>query len=124
MQYRVIVFTGNKKRAGTDATVQINMHGTKASSGVKTLDNAEDNHERGKVDRYIIDCRKLGDIKSIQVWHDNSKKKPGWFLDKIIVEKISSGRTWTFPCGEWLALTTEPYSISRLLTPSGSQGNG
>lgn len=47
-KYKVTVFTGNKKGAGTDANVYITMFGEFGDSGEKKLNSRKNNFERGK----------------------------------------------------------------------------
>ena len=45
----------------------------------------------------------LGTLKWIRIEHDNKGHKPGWFLDKVIVENMNNGQVYTFICKQWLA---------------------
>jgi hypothetical protein len=47
-QYKVAVYTGNKRGAGTDANVYINIYGNLGETGAIMLDNKENNFESGK----------------------------------------------------------------------------
>jgi hypothetical protein len=47
-QYDIIVHTGNKRGAGTDANVYINIYGSLGETGALMLDNKENNFESGK----------------------------------------------------------------------------
>lgn len=47
-KYKVTVYTGNKKGAGTDANVYIVLFGENGDSGQKNLDDSRNNFERGK----------------------------------------------------------------------------
>ena len=47
-QYRVTVYTGNKRGAGTDADVFITLYGNKGESGAIVLDDKKNNFEAGK----------------------------------------------------------------------------
>lgn len=115
MQYRVSVYTGKVEKAGTNAHVYLNVVGANGQSADRLLDNADDNHACGKVDQYVIDARDLGELQFLHIRHDNSGSQPGWFLDKIEIQNMHSGETWQGVCGEWLALTAPPFSISRTL---------
>jgi len=48
--YKVEVFTWDKRGAGTDANVSINLFGEDSESGSRILDNEQNNFERGKKD--------------------------------------------------------------------------
>jgi hypothetical protein len=47
-QYKVTVYTGNKRGAGTDADVFIILYGDLGKSGAILLDNKKNNFEAGK----------------------------------------------------------------------------
>ena len=47
-QYKVSVYTGDKKGAGTDANVFITMFGENGDSGEMKLDNTKNNFERNE----------------------------------------------------------------------------
>lgn len=47
-KYKITVFTGDKRNAGTDADVSIELYGSLGNSGDIKLDNQENNFERGK----------------------------------------------------------------------------
>jgi hypothetical protein len=47
-KYRVTVYTGNKRGAGTDADVFITLYGKLGESGAMILDDKKNNFEAGK----------------------------------------------------------------------------
>jgi hypothetical protein len=47
-QYKITVYTGNVRGAGTDANVFIQIYGNLGDTGAVTLDNKENNFESGK----------------------------------------------------------------------------
>lgn len=96
-QYRIAVYTGNDADAGTDANVYITINGTRGFVKHK-LDNSENNFESGKTDRFTLGLRDVGRIKSITIRHDNSGKKPGWYLNRVTIDVNAK-----FPCYRWLA---------------------
>ncbi|SOE16238.1 PLAT/LH2 domain-containing protein [Streptomyces sp. 2323.1] len=97
-QYRIAVYTGKKDGAGTDANVYITINGTRGSVGPIRLDNSGNNFERGKTDRFTLGLRDVGRITSIKISHDNSGKKPGWYLNKVTIDVNAK-----FSCYRWLA---------------------
>ncbi|MFE6739666.1 PLAT/LH2 domain-containing protein [Streptomyces tubercidicus] len=97
-QYRIAVFTGGEEGAGTDANVYITIYGTRRSAGPIKLDNSANNFEPGKADHFTLGLSDLGRLKSIKIRHDNSGKKPGWFLNKVTIDGNAS-----FSAYRWLA---------------------
>ncbi len=116
--YRITVNTGNVKDAGTDANVYITLYGTLGNGGERILDNADDNFEQGKTDIFSLQMRDIGEIEYLRIRHDNSGKKPGWFLDKIDIQNEATGTSWSFPCKRWLAVDEGDGSIDRILEPA------
>jgi hypothetical protein len=47
-QYKITVFTGNVRGAGTDANVFINIYGNLGETGAVILDDRQNNFESGK----------------------------------------------------------------------------
>jgi len=47
-QYKIIVYTGNKRGAGTDADVSITLFGEFGESGAILLDDKKNNFESGQ----------------------------------------------------------------------------
>jgi hypothetical protein len=47
-EYKVTVYTGDKRGAGTDANVFITLFGDAGDSGERKLDTSKNNFERGK----------------------------------------------------------------------------
>lgn len=81
--YHITVYTGDRHGAGTNAKVSIKLIGEKGSTSEIKLENAQDNFERKKADKFVIEAVEIGAIKQIQIGHDNSGFAPAWFLDKV-----------------------------------------
>ena len=60
-------FTGDKRGAGTDATVHITLFGENGDSGQMVLDDNKNNFERAKKDTFSLDCPHLGKLKKIRI---------------------------------------------------------
>ncbi|KAH3767689.1 hypothetical protein Pelo_458 [Pelomyxa schiedti] len=122
-RYRITTITGNRRGAGTDARVYVDITGYKSTSGEKRLDAAGNLFERGKSDTFGIECDYLGELKSLKIWHDNFGINAGWFLDKVIVEEeIAHGKKWWFLCGQWLDKSKGDHEISRELQALAQDG--
>ncbi|MER5385546.1 PLAT/LH2 domain-containing protein [Streptomyces sp. NPDC002688] len=122
--YRVIVVTGTASGAGTDANVYLTILGEKAdgtasSSGERQLDTDRDNFEWGQVDVFSIESEDLGTLTSVTIRHDNSGARPGWFLDRVLVEDEESQARYVFPCNRWLARDEDDGQIVRTLYEPG-----
>ncbi|KXZ51726.1 hypothetical protein GPECTOR_11g173 [Gonium pectorale] len=119
--YEVEVKTGNMKGASTDARVYMEMysaHDEGASTGeLRLLD--KDTHAkpfgRGALDLFVIPCKNVGLPNHIKVWHDNSGRRPDWFLEWIRLRKKGSINWTVFPCHRWFSTHLDDCRISRIL---------
>ncbi|XP_071954737.1 lipoxygenase homology domain-containing protein 1-like [Antedon mediterranea] len=122
-KYMVHVFTGNKRKAGTDANVYLTLFGEGGDSGEHKLNTSKNNFEKGSEDIFVLECAGLGALDKLRIGHDNSGFGAAWFLDKIIVDDTSLNKTYKFPCNRWFAKDEDDGKISRELYCEGS-GNG
>lgn len=96
-QYVVTVQTGCLSDAGTDASVFINIIGSKGSSGWKQLDTRKENDfEQCNIKDYSVAVgMDLGEINCIELTHDNKGNKPGWFVEFVTINgKTFSLKSW------------------------------
>jgi len=63
----VEVYTGDRFGAGTDASVSAELYGEAGKSGVRVLDNAQDNFERNKTDVFGIETADLGKLLKVDL---------------------------------------------------------
>uniref|UniRef100_A0A4W3HXD7 Lipoxygenase homology PLAT domains 1 n=1 Tax=Callorhinchus milii TaxID=7868 RepID=A0A4W3HXD7_CALMI len=121
--YTVRVKTGDKKNAGTDSNIFINLYGEHDDTGVVNLKSSKMNKnkfERGQVDEFIVEAVDLGPLRKIRVGHNNYGS-PGWFLDWVEIDAPSLGRRLRFPCGRWLDKREDDGAIVRDLVPASLQ---
>lgn len=104
-KYKITVKTADKDDAGTNANVFITLYGQNGDCGQRKLDGK---FERGMKEDFEIENMDLGDLHCINIRHDNSGKKPGWFLEDIMISD-----KWYFPCNRWLAKDGDDHLISR-----------
>ncbi len=119
-KFKIDVTTGDVNNAGTNANVFITLFGDSASSDEKQLDTPNhDDFERGKTDTFnILTSRNLGNLTRIRIRHDNSGFYKGWFLERIVITNVDTGRRWTFNAHRWLATDEGDHAIDVLLTPN------
>lgn len=108
--FKIEVTTGNISEAGTDAKAYIQLFGDIARSDEIKLDLPNyDDRQRGKTDTYNLALNNdLGNLTKIRIWHDNSEpiisgEGPGWFLERVLVTNLDTGKTWRFNTHRWLA---------------------
>jgi hypothetical protein len=112
IQYAVTTYTGDKRGAGTDASVFITIFGYEGDTGERRLDNSKNNFERSRVDQFVVESPFLGQLERVRISHDNKGLGPGWYLDKVVVEDPMSGVQYEFPCYRWLAKDENDGQIS------------
>lgn len=58
----------------------------------------------------------MGELQKLNVWHDGKGKE--WFLDKVVVEHVASGREWEVAVGQWIDAgrgKNQPFAVTRVL---------
>ena len=119
MQYEIKVYTGDVSGAGTDANVFVNVFGEFGDTGKRQLSKKfRDLFERNQVDDFKIEALDLGQLAKLQIEHDNKGFGAGWFLEKVIVTKLSDSTSVEFPCSQWLDKKKGDKLISRELLPA------
>jgi len=106
VDYEIVVFTSDRKDAGANAQVYIELCGTYGESGEMVLKNnkRKKSFQRGSQDKFLIQFPDLGDIHKIRVIvepsakNDNSK---GWLLQKVTIKNMQNKTLWNFPCNLW-----------------------
>ncbi|XP_064099124.1 location of vulva defective 1-like [Macrobrachium nipponense] len=123
--YEMLVFTGNKKEAQTDSTVQFILSGNQAETDVRTLgDDRRKILRKADVDVFILAVsRPLGSLQFLRIWHNNSGKGPNasWFLSYIVFRDVQTGEKYEFIANQWFAVEREDGKIDRLLQVAGEQ---
>ncbi|CAF3130688.1 unnamed protein product [Rotaria sp. Silwood2] len=106
--YQILVFTGNRKNAGTKSKVQFILVGDNDETSVRTF---ADPHRKvlqhGGIDAFIMAVPKsLGSLNYIRIWHDNTGHgaSASWFLKYIIVRDLQTMEKFYFICQEWFAV--------------------
>ena len=103
---RVRVLTGPMKNAGTNANVFISFRNknTKTWTTEYQLDSPKDDFERGQMDVFKLDIgMRASDVDKIRIRHDNTGKKPGWFLSMIVIEDTETQDYVSFPFNRCLS---------------------
>lgn len=108
--------------SGTTANVAIEICGSEADSEPialsRKMTQSRVTLDRGNEDSFTLHLPgSLGALQYLRVWHDNSGKKPAWFLDHIFVKDVQTEESWTFRCNQWFALEKGDGKVERLLFP-------
>jgi len=106
--YEITTVTGDVKNAGSSPNVYITLYGDKSpifggSTGQIALDDPDRNDfERGNSDLFKITAQDVGAVSCMEIRHDNSGEKPGWFLHEVVVRNLNSDKIYTFTVDQWL----------------------
>ncbi|XP_053387864.1 uncharacterized protein LOC123563449 isoform X2 [Mercenaria mercenaria] len=86
-RYQITVKTGDKRFAGTDANVFIQLAGVKGITKKLKLDDAKNNFERNMTDNFEVRAVNVGTIDHIVIGHDNFGPGAGWYLESVTVRR-------------------------------------
>ncbi|CAH1247231.1 PKD1L3 [Branchiostoma lanceolatum] len=104
--YRLLIWTGAAKHAGTESTVSFKLFGAAANSDVRVVDITEKVFtQNSQVTLTFSTAEQLGNVELLQLMHDNSGEggRASWNVDRAAVQDLTSGKLFYFFCGEWLA---------------------
>ena len=114
--YAVRVRTGVRFNSGTAARVYVTLQGNRGASQEYKLQSPDNDFQRGALDTFRVSMKEdIGDLQEIRIRHDNFGLWPGWYLERVQIEKLDSPDLWQFPCGRWLAKRKEDGKIERTL---------
>lgn len=90
--YQIIVTTGNKSFAGTDANVYIQLHGRKGQETPRLpLDDEKNNFEKGQIDVFKVYRRSCQFVTLVKLYsnpYNNSYFLLAYFLDLQTVNQM------------------------------------
>jgi arachidonate 5-lipoxygenase len=110
VSYEVVVKTGDKKGAGTDANVQIVLIGASGQQTKPAFLNHvfTNNFERGQLDVFNIeDETDIPEVQGIKLQRDEAGVFSDWFVEKVEVTSKKSGNTSIFPVLRWIRPNTD-----------------
>ena len=121
-RYRITIKTGNKDYAGTDAKINIKLHGQDENSSnwftiysIAFPPRSAEHvgiFEEGHLDHVFVSCTDLGSVNKIQVKHDNGGVGPGWYISEIWVEDLDTKTIWHCQPNTWLEKVFSPSLYS------------
>ncbi|KAH9519113.1 Lipoxygenase y domain-containing protein 1 [Bulinus truncatus] len=85
--YEVTIWTGDKKGAGTDANVFLQMYGKSGKTQEIQLRNKSDNFEQNQMDKFKVEAPDLGPLQKIRIGHDGVGMMSGWYLEKMCIQR-------------------------------------
>ncbi|XP_077869620.1 polycystin-1-like protein 2 [Saccoglossus kowalevskii] len=121
--YQISVCTGMGKGSGTRSKVFFLLSGDCGDTNARQLDDGDRKlFDRSSDINFLMSSEQsLGPLTYLRVWHDNSGKgsNASWFLDKITVLDLQTGKRYFFICDRWLAVEEGDGMIDRLLPVCG-----
>lgn len=107
VSYQVIVSTGDKRGAGTDANVWLRIYGTHGKTRAVRLNGLVGGNafERGRTDIAFVTADDVGTVRKIEISHDNKYSGSAWYLSNVKVIKLGGRggvQTKTAKCSAWL----------------------
>jgi hypothetical protein len=58
----------------------------------------------------------VGEMTSLEIWHDGQGESPGWHLASVEVENVTASRRASFVCNDWLHSEMGDRKTRRVLT--------
>ncbi|WAQ98210.1 AOSL-like protein [Mya arenaria] len=103
--YVVLVRTGDRKRAGTDANIRIIFHDNqgKKTDKIRLHHVFKNDFECGNIDEFVIQKQaNLTTVDKVELWRDNFGFGSRWYCDYIIIRKKDSDTEYSFPVFRWI----------------------
>ncbi|AUX42368.1 lipoxygenase [Sorangium cellulosum] len=101
VDYKIVVRTGNRLGAGTDADITVVLVGTRGESGPHRLDRRfHDDFVAGAEDVYDIQADDVGELILLRFTNGGELAGSDWLLD---FARVTAGeRSWYFPYFRWV----------------------
>ncbi len=91
-EYEVIVCTGDRLGAGTDAAVTLEVRGQSGTASRHTLPQGRALFERRSVDSFrLLLSEGVGAVASVRAWTDGAGLGSDWLLSHVDVEQLATG---------------------------------
>ena len=87
VDYKITVYTGDRRGAGTSANVSVTLYGESGDSGNPFVGcKRRFVWKRSRLSSFDFELLDLGKITKLRIGHDNKGIAAGWFLDKVVVQ--------------------------------------
>ena len=115
-RYRVWVKTANKKGAGTDSLIQLQLYGQDYADDPQHWDNeimislSSGTYEQGDVDITHYSGFDIGNIKSVEVrLYKNVGENPDWLLQELHILNKITRQEWVWKSADGLWVTAKGW---------------
>jgi dienelactone hydrolase len=102
-RYELIIETGDKPYAGTNAKVFVRITGSQGITPEVRVPSRGHPFLRGKTSKFTLTLPDVGDVIKVHVRHDNSGSNPGWLVHYVTVRSLDTNRWYHCPGNLWLA---------------------
>lgn len=123
-RFEILVQTGGRRDAGTDARVSLQVSASSGSTLVihnleswGEMSAGHDYFEKGDLDRFGGNgpCMPSEPCNMV-ITSDGSGHKPGWYVDYVMVTQLGQGTvssmTHKWAVDQWLAIDEAPHMLS------------
>ncbi|TVU13667.1 hypothetical protein EJB05_37087, partial [Eragrostis curvula] len=123
-RFEILVKTGGRRNAGTDARVSLQVSSTNGPTLVipnleswGQMSAGHDYYEKGNLDRFVGTgpCMPSEPCNMV-IRSDGSGNKPGWYVDYVQVTQLGQGSvssmTHKWAVDQWLAIDEAPHMLS------------
>lgn len=100
--YEVRVFTSDIRGAGTDGDVSISIKGEDGFIGLQELPAKRQAFEKARADTFTLKGTRCGRLTEVEVALEPRGMASAWHLSRVEIIDRSDGRTYVFPCDQWL----------------------
>ncbi|EDQ93112.1 uncharacterized protein MONBRDRAFT_31037 [Monosiga brevicollis MX1] len=111
--YKLTIFTGDKRNAGTSANVFCKLVGERGASDNVILENSSKNFQRDRTDIFTVEASDLGSLRHIVLGHDNHGMGAGWYVERFSLEVPSEGKLYNVDVKQWFATDMSDGAIER-----------
>ena len=109
--------------SGTSAHVGIIIYGSDGRTSARHL-SKDDAFRRNGDDTFLVAIdHYLGDITKVKLWHDNTGLSPSWFVHRVIIRDVHTGKRYFFNVNQWFSLDTKDGAIQYEIPVSGKNAN-
>lgn len=115
--YEIAVQTGFKTGSTTTSEVFIKLFGVQSDTQPRKLNNPNRKcFNKGETDTFLLAVPySLGNIKEIEIWHNNTGASPGWFLMQVQITNLQTYQKFQYVCNKWLDVAEDDGLIHRRL---------
>ena len=112
--HNVAVRTGDKRGAGTNAKVWIELFDEKREGSGK-IQLRGGSFERNEVDNFPLELVSLfAPMDHIYIGHDSSGVGDSWYLESVVIATPTAGIEQTFDHGDWIKQSKDSATVVKL----------